>query len=392
MRRVHLSASGLARAEACIASAVLETAGHSTAASERGTGLHGFLLDVNRVGRVEALKIVKDDDLRAACERMNLDRLPVDPSLYAAEVAFAFDVVTGKARELGRGLNRDYSAATSTEIPGTADVVALVGDDAVHVLDYKSGWRARPTPELDWQFRFLGLAGARTYGRTRARVTLIRLGSDGEPFSVGGDLDMFDLAEVAESLRELHADATRAAAADVEPRMNVGAHCAECDSRPFCPAQTSLIRAAAGGAEVVGIAGLLSPEHAVAAYHQVEALESLVKTLREQLDDYATQYPITMPDGRIYGPVEKSRSSPEGAAVWHLLRELVGEEEAWKHVEIRSTWKSINEVARLLALKDGRKITHVDKELRERLYGSKSVKTKFWQSVALTAPRKEGGR
>lgn len=410
-----LTASGLWRHLICIGSAVLERAGETNEWSERGTGIHGFLLAVSRIGRDAALAEIKDDKLRSACELLNTARLPVDPKLYAAEVAFAFDTRTGRARELGRAIDRDYvgHGATPDDICGSADVVALVGTDAVYVGDYKSGFKHLPQPVAMWQFRFLALAAARAYGRDRVLVEIIRLGKDGEPYRIGGEVGLFELAEIAEQLRELHADQARYAAADVDPPLVTGSHCSGCESISFCPASTAMIRAASssndaqalaplvaiedkkarkaalGDAVIVGVAAQLTEEHALEALGQVDALEVLVEKLRQQIDDYASVHPIRLPNGQIYGPVERSKSSPEGEKVWHFLSEKFGPEAAWKAVKLTSTWTAIGELAGRVAKETGRKKTHVEREMKDELYALRAVKSVFYQSVMAHKPGKE---
>src|SRR5688572_29929926 len=72
---------------------------------ELGTAAHLFL---ERTGdgmdHAEALALIEQDDHREYCAAIDISRIPRG----AVEVAFAIDVVTGKARELGRRLGRQY--------------------------------------------------------------------------------------------------------------------------------------------------------------------------------------------------------------------------------------------------------------------------------------------
>lgn len=377
----RLTASGLWRNFMCIASAVLPRAGHTDEWAARGTGIHAFLADVNTIGRAAALAKIEDEELAAACAMINVERLPVDRAKYASEVAFAFSVRTGKARELGRDISRDYSSASDDEICGSADIVALVGDDAVFVGDIKTGFKHLRAPADNWQFKFLGLAAARAYGRSRAIVELIRIGSDGEPYRVGGELDLLDLASISEELRVLHADVARAAAADVEPPATTGAHCSGCPSISFCKAATALIRAPGDGwAEVTA-------EHALAAYEQREAVRAVLAKMDEQLDDFAAAHPFPLRDGRWYGAIDKSRESLEGAQVWALINERYGADEAWKVTQISATKKAIEDLAARVVAKSGGKKTHVTRELLDALRERKAIRTKFFQSVGAYKPK-----
>ena len=69
-----------------------------------------------------------------------------DPGQGLAEVAFAYDVETGKARELGRDVERQYGKLAPTEIPGSLDLLYMVGD-VLHIDDYKTG-RSEVPPEF----------------------------------------------------------------------------------------------------------------------------------------------------------------------------------------------------------------------------------------------------
>lgn len=395
MRRITLTGSGLWRASRCIASAVLPRATSSSKWTERGTAIHEFLLNVNRLGRDAALEAIADETLRAACALIRTELLPVDPGKYAPEVALAYDVVTGRARELHRKGDRDYSMCTSTEIPATLDVVALVGDRAVLVADYKSGWKYLEPPELNWQFRFGGLVAARAFStpdsiRDHAYVTLIRIGADGEPYATKGELDMFELAEVAEETRELHADAMRAAAADVDPPITIGSHCDGCDSISFC-GSTALIRR--DPQQPATTAEQLTPEMALDAHEWLEGQEAALKAARKVLDTYAKWNPFRLRDGRIYGPVEKSRERLEGTKVWQYLNERYGAETAWKVAELTVTKAALGELCRELAENDpARKLkkTTLNRAILDDLREIGAVKTSYWETVEAHKAPKEG--
>ena len=73
---------------------------------------------------------------RELCEALPLDEI----GDYAPEVAYALDLRTGRAREIGRGINRAYGELSDDEIAGTADAVKLLSPTTVYVGDFKSGW------------------------------------------------------------------------------------------------------------------------------------------------------------------------------------------------------------------------------------------------------------
>lgn len=351
MRPIQLSGSSLWRAVICPGSAVLERVPEVSEWAEAGSGMHAFLCDVNRIGRDAALAAVEDPDKRAAFDLVDVSRLPVDPSAYAAEVAYAYDVATGKARSLGYVVARKYVGLTPTEIPCTLDVVALVGKDAVFYGDYKGPWKYVEAPPTNWQFRFGALCLARAHGRTRAIVEMIRM-RDGVPYREAGELDLFDLAQVAEEVRELHTRAVRAAAAE-EPPVRIGAHCDGCEARSNCRPRMALLWSATHDpdAQIVGLQRHLSDQHLVDAYDQVAAIERLAKEMREELEAAATARPFRLRDGQVFGPIERTKSSPEGKAAWHFFAAHVGEDKAWDWVKLVATWESVTELAREAAAK-----------------------------------------
>jgi len=370
VKRVTLTGSGLWRAARCIASAVLPRARETSEWAERGSGIHAFLLDVNRRGRDEALAALSNDELRAACALINTARLPVDPSAYAAEVAFAYDVATGRATELHRGGQRDYSMCTPTEIPMTVDVVALVGDTTVGVYDYKSGWKYLEPPAANWQFRACGLAAARAYKRDHVFAQMIRLGKDGEPYVTGGELNLYDLAEIAEELRALHADATRAAAADADPPIQIGSHCQGCESMPFCGSTQMIRRRYSEELQSVQVAEALTPELASDAWEWLEGLEAHVEAAWKILQTYARFNPFRLRDGRVYGIVEEDRDTIDGQRAWQVLADRFGQAKAWQVTKLvisKTGEKGIETLAAELAEAEGRKRAPVMRELLEDL-------------------------
>src|SRR5689334_1996815 len=100
-RRDLGSASARERNEECRASNVLDTVESSSPDADAGRVVHAFLYGVNTVGRTKALAAVPAP-YRAICEVMDPADYPTDPKAFAAEVALAYHVTKGTARELGR--------------------------------------------------------------------------------------------------------------------------------------------------------------------------------------------------------------------------------------------------------------------------------------------------
>lgn len=382
------TASALERASLCIGSAVLPRAESTSADASRGTAIHAYLeaLLTSEEAGAAALEAMTDRQLRAVCGALVLDGLPLDPASYVAEVAFAYDVVTGKGRELGRGLARDYSGIAETEIAGTADVVALVGRDSVLVGDYKTGFGHVTAAARNWQLRMLALAAARAYGRHRAVVEIIRPREDRPAWRDRAELDGFDLAEIAEELRGLVDQVVRARAAYAtgqSPTLSLGEHCRYCHSIAFCPAQTGmLLQLASAGSDMEDrFIRSLTPESAAVAHDRLTAVEKLVEKLREHLAWYAKENPFPTSDGRIYGPVLDRKESLDGAKLWHLLKERYGEETAWSAAKLSVTKTALLEVAGKIAAKTKAKKTHINRELLAELASRGGVHAKTTEYV-----------
>jgi hypothetical protein len=80
----------------------------------------------------------------------------------SASSRYAIDVVTGEARELPSNGQRDYSAATPTEICGTVDLSPYATRRReLIVLDYKTGFGSHRYRDHEEQMRFLGGRRAR---------------------------------------------------------------------------------------------------------------------------------------------------------------------------------------------------------------------------------------
>ena len=328
MSAPRLTGSGLERAAICPASAVLPHVQTVSEHAERGSQIHAFLEAVNAKGREAALAEV-DDEIRPVCEALDVAKLPTDPSRFAAEVAFAYDTENGQARELGRGIGRAYDV-TPTEIAGTADVIALLDDDGVFVADFKSGWSRRTAARESLQLRFYALCAARTYGRSRAVVQVIRLFEDGETWTDEAALDAFDLDAFALDLGALmsgiEAD-RKALAAGIEPEMVEGSHCKWCPAFSRCPAKVALVQ--------LPPRVEITPDGAAAAYQRLRLYREALDKAEAILKDYARANPILLPDGTVYGPRYDSTKRLDGAVAAKVLRDLLGDKgEAGIEVEV----------------------------------------------------------
>lgn len=141
---MKLSASSLWRVEKCAASAVLP---HD-----------------------EKPRVYRDQE-RGQREHKAAEQSP--PFGAIPEVAFAFNVLSGRAREVGRSIGRDYGKLEEGEIPGTTDRL-YVQEDHVLVEDIKTGvGYMQAEPAINPQLQHNALSAALVYGKPRAIVQLV---------------------------------------------------------------------------------------------------------------------------------------------------------------------------------------------------------------------------
>lgn len=391
------SGSELERIMTCLGPAVLEQTGSTGEPAIVGTIKHGFLEDAANLGRDAALARVDDARLRAVCAAIDLERLPVDPTKYAAEVAFAWDAVSGVGRPLGTGLTRQERDALvrSTEYRLTIDIVALLGEDSVYVGDWKTGQGHVPAAKVNWQLRLGALAVARAYGRTRARVEIIRLKEDGDAYRDTAELGAFDLADIELELQAraqlIFAAREAFALSGSTPPLVLGPQCRHCPSISACPPHRDMIVALIVRPEqtVATIAAKLTPEHELEAYEQVAALRAHLEQLEGRLESYAAGNPIRLRDGRVYGAVQVSRESLDGNKLWDLLEQTHGRETAREAVELRATKAQLERVLTPIAKQTGLKKTHLVRDTLDRLRAVGGVYTKYDESVRIHKPPKE---
>ncbi len=115
-------------------------------------------------------------------------------------------------------------------VVGSIDRIDLDAEDALHVIDYKTGRRARPRSEVagSLQLSLYALACEQLYGRLPATVSLDFVVPD---LTVTVGLEELDLDAAREAVLET-ADAIRSARFPTTPNRL----CDWCDHRAICPA------------------------------------------------------------------------------------------------------------------------------------------------------------
>lgn len=371
--------SSMQRIAACLGSAVLPRADHQTEAAAAGTAKHAFFRDLQSMSREEALARVPEQ-YRELCEAVRVEDLPLGLGMRS-EVALAYDVEAGTARLIGYDLDRDYGPLEPNEIPMTVDVCAI-GPDFVFVGDYKTGRGHTPAARRNWQLKLAALTLARWTGHSFARVALVHVRDDGEPFYDRAEFDSFDLDLFAAEVQELVVRVREAEAAYAKgalPALVAGEHCTYCPSFAFCPAQTALIRRLADepGAVANDLQQQLTPATAARAYQRLKLARSALAKVETALRGYAKENPIPLEDGLVFGPQTKEREELEAGVVRQVLADMHGPDIAERACEFKTSKAAVERAMRVV------------QESRKKA-GQKVTLTAL-QEAALEAVRAKGG-
>lgn len=367
------SASGLPRAFRCRASLLLPRVNRAAGDyANKGHGVHGFLETVSAVGRDAALAAIKDDETRAFCEALDLERLPLgDGVSWAAEVAYSYDVAKGTAREVGRGIGRAYPEDGG--LHGTADLVALSSDgDTAIVLDAKTGRGWLPAAAESEQLKALALMACRTHGASKARIGHLHLREDGTAWTDWAELDAFDLDAFAASLRML--------AATTKGDPAEGGWCRYCPSMAHCPAKNKLAVALGSGLTADSIAVSLTPASAAKAWERLKMARQVLDEVEAKVKEYALDNPVTLTDGAVLGPVEDARDDIDDAKAADVLRKQYGDR-AELAISPAVTKKSIEKLARARKESEGVTVKDAKAEALALLEKHGAITTKRRQTV-----------
>lgn len=356
MARYLTSGSGFERLALCPASAALPHAHHETVYTERGTAIHAFLEDVSKVGRDEALAAVPDE-WRPTCEAIDLTGLDVQLQL-AAEVAFAYNVETGKVRELGRGAGRKYDDVTEDELPTTLDVVGVRYLPTIRrglLADYKAGWQTRrlrvhTLPQMDVG----ALVMMRAFDLDVVDRHLIHVAEDTAPWVQRDtverwEMDLFEdkVRTVWRAAKELRAELRT----NLMPRdFNTGAWCEMCPAREWCPAQTAMLRSLLNRDFFDGAmrTDRLEDEDIAALWDSLREAKSALKMLTGRILGLASSRTISLgktSDGeeRWLGMmVTESNDVLDGEIAYDVLEEMLGPDVATEATTVTATKKDVD--------------------------------------------------
>jgi hypothetical protein len=394
--------SSLDRVAACPASAVLPGArSPSNRHASLGTDGHRVLQKVQDGAELADALAEVDDENRNAVGLIDFGALGgLLGSNCAAEVAVAIDLKTGKARELGRGTERDYSRATDDELCGTMDL-AGVGPDLVYTGDWKLGHQRVPRARSNRQLKAYAYALMAIYKKPRAVAEIIQAPPGREPYRDQAEFSSFELAGLfLAELRDIDSR-VQAARRDYEagllPEVRIGDHCKYCPARQTCPARIGLAARLGSPAAIEKPADILeieiTRETAATARRRARAIRKLLDDVEAQIDDLARVESIALGDGKFYGLRDKSRESVSGDKVHELILETFGAENqaaaelaadtAAPAQPRKGTKSGIKEALRVL--RDAGLVTKmapVERELLAELDDRGGVDRKSWQGLA----------
>lgn len=376
--------SGLQRLAVCPASGVLPRTQTVTPPAERGSALHAFLADLaSGLSEEQALARVPEE-YRDACESMGdvLEQVPVE-AVYEAEVSLTYQPETGMARWLGKDLARAYVDIRENEVVGTVDLLGIASD-AVVVIDWKTGRGNAPSPSRNWQLRAAALAAATLYRRSKAVLAICRRPEGESPFWDVAELDAFGLDDTAAELRAMLARVTP----DAKPVL--GEHCRYCPSFLHCPAQAALVRRMAAEPEAVGrdIRALITPENARLAYQRVKLVREAMKQVEAAIHAYASEHPIDLGDGVVFGPTETRWEELDGGVAYEVLQDLFGLEVADNACEKSTSKAAIERALRKYAL-TGESVAELKRRALEEIRAAGGARVRTSASIREHRPRED---
>lgn len=308
-----ITASKIELAKRCPGALALPQTRHSTDEAEEGTERHAEYEDRIKAGDIPEALARRWPDLK-----------------WLAEVKFAYDFVAKTGRIIGYGTDRDYSSATLTEIPGTADAIGYAPGKIV-VVDFKSFDPNVPRAKENPQLHIAALAFARSFDLWEADVAIHH---EVRPFDVA-ELARWDLENFADEVRAIFEESARVRR-DVrngaEPTLNIGKWCRWCDAFFDCPKQKALRVDAETGAIALRVETMIpfsDDDEAVRAYELLKSIGMLQKRLRSALIQRSKERPIPLGNGRVYGPhPTEGQRKIDGDIGYAVLRERFGQEVA----------------------------------------------------------------
>jgi hypothetical protein len=362
---VKPSASALPRLFACPGSAAVPQARVTSVWSDAGEERHGAREDAVKTGRL--------DDLPDAVRKL------IKPgAVVSAEVAVAYDIATGKARQLGVGIGRDYVVGP-TEIPGTMDLL-IVHDGRVTIVDYK-GWQGADDADQNEQTMFYALATSIIYDVGEVDIAIAQEGRDTCDVAT---LDVLEFDALATRLKRLlgaiEEQQSRVLAGRL-PDVSQGDHCRYCPARASgsCPADNALLVRLVDGSEANALDMMkpLSDETASEAYRRWKQATSLLKSIGAALYARAKERPIPVGGGKVFtARASKGNRQLDGKKLHEIVARRYGQHIANAAVTLEATQTQLTEALRLAELKRNESVSSAKESVLDELEKAGGVSRK----------------
>ena len=191
------------------------------------------------------------------------------------------------------------------------------------------------------------MAAAKAYGVSTVRIGVLHAPEGREAWWSWATMEAFDLAEEEINLRKMVERinfARRAVAEGKTPRLTVGDHCAHCPARFSCPARVAMAKRLGGEPEqvVYDLKAMLTPETAALALARWQAATKALQEVGNALHAYASESPIPLGDGRVWGPTSTERDVIDAEKAWPVLVEKYGPTIAKECVTVETSKAAID--------------------------------------------------
>lgn len=388
--------SKLELAEQCVASAVFDGFETTSEAAENGSVKHAFHYDVLTLGRPAALQRAPEHH-RPMLERFNTEALPAgQPGSWAGEVAFALNIETGEARELGRNIGRAYveHGAGPDDLVGSIDIVGMAEDLAALIIDLKTGWTRVTKAKRNLQLLLAAVCAVKIYGAELARGAILYANEDGQPWWDTAAWDLVDLTEAEMRLtdlgrsirqaRKLYFDGDPVTGEIIKPRMVAGDHCKWCPAINTCPAQGALVRrfiATPVETEADFRMGLADNDVAAYAYRRLTAAKASLERALAVVYARASHAPILLGNGKVLGKRTTSKEYLVAEKVHAVVTETYGLDAAAAAVEMKASKASIKRMARALKETEGGTMREHEKSVLDAVRARGGVHVKISETI-----------
>ena len=387
------TASQVERLIECPASQALPHVRSKSRPAEEGTSTHQYLYNVGTgMDRDVALSLVDDGRAHEIATELEVDTLPIGAN-FAQELAMAYDVSTGDARELGRGLSREeaYASLRPFEVGGTSDITG-VASDHVFVGDLKTGRSDKTPAQKHWQLRTLAVMAAKLFERHTAKVALFHSPDIGPTWQSRATFDMLELRAFEGELKRLGGRVIKAQSevAAGKGQFTTGDHCRWCPARAACPAQTTLIRRLVDGevSQELRAYRPLTPESAGQAYLQLKTIQKTLKEYEKQVYAFAKDNgPLPLGDGRAFGfLISDGNESVDASIATEVLTELYSEDVATTAIVPTTTKTAIKNAIKPLIERGkyaaAERALYAVLKARGALHRKKSARFQVWELSA----------